>query len=279
MQWPRTMSGEALLELACAADEAIASGAVECPQVAPAANLEEHTTHTARPMQWPRTMSGEALDLVLGGVEGTVQTSADEAGAAAPASPVRPTMWPRTMSGDALELELSTELTPSKESTVLQADASNITPVPPPPAEWAPLLQPQTVPPPPSASAEAPGAVLRLADALPEPELGSSEMPTVGSRNHRLGTCKPCAFLHTKGCNNGEQCSFCHLCEPGEKKKRQREKRLQQQINTNRAVAAATGIGLPAAAWPAMTAGGLDPTAAPMAMGVPISIDHSTSAR
>lgn len=267
MQWPRTMSGEALLELAGAADEATTSTPEEPPMVVQEATSPARAT---QPTQWPRTMSGEALDLVLAGLpEGSSSdardTSADAAQNAAPASPCRPTLWPRTMSGDALESALSpaTDLTPQKENSMDASNFAPATPVPPPPPDWAPVIQPQALPPPPSASAEAPGAVLRLADALPEPTLGSPEMPTVGSRTHRIGTCKPCAFLHTKGCNNGEQCSFCHLCEPGEKKRRQREKRLQQQINTsNRAVAAATvaTAGLPAPAWPAMADGAYDPS-------------------
>jgi hypothetical protein len=66
--------------------------------------------------------------------------------------------------------------------------------------------------------------ILRLADALVEPELGSEELPTIGSAGHRIGDCRPCAFFHTKGCSNGTECSFCHLCPAGEKKRRQREK-------------------------------------------------------
>jgi len=77
----------------------------------------------------------------------------------------------------------------------------------------------------PTATALPAGApVLRLADALGGPELGSPEMPTAGSAGHRLGTCRPCAFYHTKGCGNGVNCTFCHLCPPGEKKRRQKEK-------------------------------------------------------
>jgi hypothetical protein len=72
--------------------------------------------------------------------------------------------------------------------------------------------------------------ILRLADALPEPELGSAEMPTRGSVGHRTGNCKPCAFYHTKGCGNGTDCSFCHLCPPGEKKRRQKTQSLLQRM-------------------------------------------------
>lgn len=71
--------------------------------------------------------------------------------------------------------------------------------------------------------------VLRLAEALVEPELGSPEFPTMGSAGHRAGNCKPCAFYHTRGCSNGTQCPFCHLCPAGEKKRRQKEKGAVQR--------------------------------------------------
>lgn len=48
--------------------------------------------------------------------------------------------------------------------------------------------------------------------------------PTKGSLLHEFGACKPCLFVHTKGCENGFDCSFCHLCQPGEKKRRRKEK-------------------------------------------------------
>jgi hypothetical protein len=66
--------------------------------------------------------------------------------------------------------------------------------------------------------------VLVLSDILQGPVLGSSELPTVGSAGHNIGTCKPCAFFYNKGCENGQQCSFCHLCGPDEKRRRQKEK-------------------------------------------------------
>jgi hypothetical protein len=56
------------------------------------------------------------------------------------------------------------------------------------------------------------------------PAPGDAELPSAGSDGHDQGRCKPCAFFHTKGCGNGVLCSFCHLCEPGEKKKRHKEK-------------------------------------------------------
>mmetsp|Transcript_148426 Transcript_148426/g.261980 ORF Transcript_148426/g.261980 Transcript_148426/m.261980 type:complete len:235 (-) Transcript_148426:169-873(-) len=49
-------------------------------------------------------------------------------------------------------------------------------------------------------------------------------LPTRGSVGHSLGRCRPCAFVHTKGCGAGFNCQFCHLCEPDAKKNRKRRK-------------------------------------------------------
>merc|ERR1740121_2057125 len=62
------------------------------------------------------------------------------------------------------------------------------------------------------------------------PAPGSAELPSLGSAGHTRGHCKPCAFLHTKGCENGPACQFCHLCGPGEKKRRQKEKLEQRRV-------------------------------------------------
>lgn len=60
---------------------------------------------------------------------------------------------------------------------------------------------------------------------LDGPALGTPQFPCKGSALHRIGTCKPCAF-HCQGgpeaCKNGIECTFCHLCEPGEKKRRKK---------------------------------------------------------
>lgn len=68
-----------------------------------------------------------------------------------------------------------------------------------------------------------PRAVLSLASALPEPDMGSPEMPTIGSVGHWNGTCRPCAFM-ARGCTSGVSCPFCHLCDPNEKKRRRKDK-------------------------------------------------------
>mmetsp|Transcript_21312 Transcript_21312/g.61437 ORF Transcript_21312/g.61437 Transcript_21312/m.61437 type:complete len:204 (+) Transcript_21312:88-699(+) len=53
----------------------------------------------------------------------------------------------------------------------------------------------------------------------------AGDLPSAGSAGHSTGDCKPCVFLHTRGCTSGKDCTFCHLCEAGEKKRRQKEKR------------------------------------------------------
>eukprot|EP00928_Gymnodinium_smaydae_P073417 TRINITY_DN56625_c0_g1_i1.p1 TRINITY_DN56625_c0_g1~~TRINITY_DN56625_c0_g1_i1.p1 ORF type:complete len:345 (-),score=53.14 TRINITY_DN56625_c0_g1_i1:80-1018(-) len=52
---------------------------------------------------------------------------------------------------------------------------------------------------------------------------------SVGSAAHASGNCKPCAFVHTRGCNFGAECQFCHLCPPGEKHRRKADRRKRVQ--------------------------------------------------
>jgi len=67
------------------------------------------------------------------------------------------------------------------------------------------------------------------------PQKDSQYYPTVGSLGHPLRLCKPCAFVNTKGCKDGADCRFCHLCGPGEKKRRKKEKNaLWRTVNVNR---------------------------------------------
>merc|ERR1712232_146690 len=77
-------------------------------------------------------------------------------------------------------------------------------------------------------------AVLELASMLDTSPLpGSPEMPTVGSAQHHLGECKPCAFFwKPAGCSNGVDCVYCHLCDAQEKKRRQKEKKALIKAQT-----------------------------------------------
>lgn len=78
-------------------------------------------------------------------------------------------------------------------------------------------------------------------EVLLQSYLGTSVLPTIGSKDHMLGVCKPCAFVHREeGCKSGVQCKFCHLCEPGVRKQR---KKAKQQ--TARALRQQWGYQLP----------------------------------
>jgi len=57
----------------------------------------------------------------------------------------------------------------------------------------------------------------------------AAEIPSRGSALHAWRACKPCAFIFQEGCANGLECEFCHLCEPGERKRRKKERRVQKR--------------------------------------------------
>jgi len=47
--------------------------------------------------------------------------------------------------------------------------------------------------------------------------------PSMGSAAHGEGLCKPCAFsFSNEGWASSADCIFCHLCLPGEKKRRKK---------------------------------------------------------
>jgi len=60
---------------------------------------------------------------------------------------------------------------------------------------------------------------------------------SIGSAAHETGECKPCAFLwkdlKKPGCQNGQGCTFCHLCPPGEVKRRKKEKMFMRKVAKN----------------------------------------------
>mmetsp|Transcript_59882 Transcript_59882/g.106494 ORF Transcript_59882/g.106494 Transcript_59882/m.106494 type:complete len:441 (-) Transcript_59882:125-1447(-) len=56
------------------------------------------------------------------------------------------------------------------------------------------------------------------------------EINSKGSELHARGECRPCAFFwKNEGCENRQDCVFCHLCPPGEKKKRKQKKERQRE--------------------------------------------------
>lgn len=103
------------------------------------------------------------------------------------------------------------------------APCSTVAVMQPPPAQ-APILsqemQAPSIPLPPSSA-----PVLHLVEASSAPSGSTTNLPSIGSAEHCLGTCRPCAFFHAKGCSNGVNCIYCHLCDAGEKKRRMKEKR------------------------------------------------------
>lgn len=98
-----------------------------------------------------------------------------------------------------------------------------------PPLIDANFMSAMAMPPPPPAAPPSAAPVLRLAEAIAPPELGGPELPSIGSLLHHRGECKPCTFFHTRGCENKEDCKFCHLCGPGEKKKRIKKMKAAQR--------------------------------------------------
>lgn len=48
-----------------------------------------------------------------------------------------------------------------------------------------------------------------------------TELPSIGSKGHDIGTCKRCCFFPKGRCGNGSQCGFCHF----DHEKRVRKKR------------------------------------------------------
>eukprot|EP00933_Yihiella_yeosuensis_P062649 TRINITY_DN65627_c0_g1_i1.p1 TRINITY_DN65627_c0_g1~~TRINITY_DN65627_c0_g1_i1.p1 ORF type:complete len:304 (+),score=96.52 TRINITY_DN65627_c0_g1_i1:77-988(+) len=95
-------------------------------------------------------------------------------------------------------------------------------PAPPPPP--VPMMEMSAVP----AASSTPSMMEFAVPPVPPPTAsapGSADLPSLGSAGHYIGDCKPCAFLHTKGCENSAMCTFCHLCDAGEKKRRQKAKK------------------------------------------------------
>mmetsp|Transcript_58778 Transcript_58778/g.156401 ORF Transcript_58778/g.156401 Transcript_58778/m.156401 type:complete len:210 (-) Transcript_58778:105-734(-) len=64
-----------------------------------------------------------------------------------------------------------------------------------------------------------------------------------GSLAHQRGVCKPCAFVHTRGCQLGASCLFCHDCPPGEKRRRIKERRAEKSQRIQR-MSAEVAVGL-----------------------------------
>mmetsp|Transcript_21421 Transcript_21421/g.45632 ORF Transcript_21421/g.45632 Transcript_21421/m.45632 type:complete len:160 (+) Transcript_21421:148-627(+) len=52
-----------------------------------------------------------------------------------------------------------------------------------------------------------------------------------GASGHDDGTCRPCAWNYKpSGCINGSECTFCHMCEKDELKRRKKEMLVRRAI-------------------------------------------------
>jgi hypothetical protein len=72
------------------------------------------------------------------------------------------------------------------------------------------------------------------APATPGPPPGLKAPPNTpshGSVMHTLGNCRPCAWFHKeKGCQNGRECNYCHVCTDGELKSRKKNKQVAMRL-------------------------------------------------
>jgi hypothetical protein len=69
------------------------------------------------------------------------------------------------------------------------------------------------------------------------------DAPSVGSRFHASGTCRPCAwFWKHQGCSNGRQCRHCHLCPQGEIKRRRKTKFVAMRNEKQLSLTASGGV-------------------------------------
>eukprot|EP00931_Biecheleriopsis_adriatica_P077184 TRINITY_DN507_c0_g1_i2.p1 TRINITY_DN507_c0_g1~~TRINITY_DN507_c0_g1_i2.p1 ORF type:complete len:201 (+),score=59.56 TRINITY_DN507_c0_g1_i2:55-657(+) len=101
---------------------------------------------------------------------------------------------------------------------------------------------------------------LQLEVALPEAPRGCPGCPSIGSAGHHLGLCKPCDFVERGGCRQGYDCQFCHLCPPGENRRRKKAKQAASRMQSLMASAAM---------WPQMSQ-----SAKPKATAKMLSLDN-----
>lgn len=76
-------------------------------------------------------------------------------------------------------------------------------------------------------------------------DLNAEEIPSVGSKLHSSGECRPCAwFWKPQGCHHGQSCNRCHLCPIGEIKARKKQKLGSLQATEDAAASRPAEVGL-----------------------------------
>lgn len=70
--------------------------------------------------------------------------------------------------------------------------------------------------------------VLELDKVLPEGR--TEEFPSIGSSKHHFGLCQPCDFMYRTECRAGYDCKFCHICQPGENRRRKKQKQALLRV-------------------------------------------------
>jgi len=66
------------------------------------------------------------------------------------------------------------------------------------------------------------------------PRLWRDPRPSAGSVQHGLGECKPCAwFWKPHGCKWSGECTYCHMCPPGELRTRKKAKVAQLKLGAD----------------------------------------------
>lgn len=97
------------------------------------------------------------------------------------------------------------------------------------PFQIAPLLLPRHLP---TSPYLAVSAVRKLSFEHPPGLSSPSARASKGSALHHIGKCKPCAWFHKpNGCENGRDCSHCHLCPEGEIHARKKAKRQAKRAS------------------------------------------------
>jgi hypothetical protein len=78
-------------------------------------------------------------------------------------------------------------------------------------------------------TAQSPGVLNLNLSSIIESELCVTDGETGAFCPHGTSECKPCMFFHKDGCRQGDECSFCHLCPPEERKKKKRWQKLHEK--------------------------------------------------